>query len=273
MCYSPLSSMIKNEMLTNMQQPILYEFPLNERMRNFMRLENYFSQINYFSHHNSTWDSQASLLVLIEILNIVDRNDIKSELTKELERNIGSLNNLLDAPAVDSNRLQQTLDDLHTQLHAIQHITGKASRTLREDDLLNSIRQRVAISSSINSFDIPGFYYWLHQPIQVRQQQIQLWLDELLPIDSGINLLNNLLRDSAVFDAQIAEAGFYQKSLNPQQACQMVRIQLPSDSTSFPETSGSKHRINLRFLSYESSNQRPTQVTSNIEFNISYCSI
>lgn len=256
-----------------MPQPILYEFPLNERMRNFMRLENYFSQINYFSHHNSAWDSQASLLVLIEILNIVDRNDIRSEVTKELERNVSILTSFLDIPSVNNYRLQQTLDQLHTALYAIQNSSNKVTRSLREDDLLNSIRQRVAIASNINSFDIPGFYYWLHQSAYTRQQQVTQWLSELTPIEEGINLLNGLLRDSADFTPHTAEAGFFQKSLNPQHACQMVRIELPADATYFPETSGSKHRVSIRFLAYENPAQRPTQVQGDVSFNLSCCSI
>ena len=256
-----------------MQQPILYEFPLNERMRNFMRLENYFAQLNYYSSNNTIWDSQSSLLILIEVLNIIDRNDIRSEVTKELERNIASLSLLIDAPQVDSARLRQILDELQTQLHAVQHITGKITRSLREDDLLNSIKQRVAIASSVNSFDIPGFYYWLNQPAAVRKQQVQQWLDELSPIEGGINLLNGLLRDSTYFENGTAENGFFQKSLNPQQACQMVRIAVPNGATYFPETSGSKHRISVRFLSYESTNQRPYQISDDVAFSISCCSI
>jgi cell division protein ZapD len=256
-----------------MQETVLYEFPLNERMRNFMRLENHFSQITYISNHNSVWDSQSSLLSLIEILTIIDRNDIRSEVAKELERNIANLTNFLDAPSVNTSKLQQTLDELHTQAHAIQHMPGKLSRTLREDELLNSIRQRVSVASGLNGFDIPGFYYWLHQPAYIRQQQIQQWLSELKPIEAGVNLLNRLLRDSAVFEDQHAESGFFQKTLNPQQTCQMVRIELPRDANCFPETSGSKHRISIRFLTYESFNQRPSQIPGDIDFGISCCSI
>lgn len=256
-----------------MQRPILYEFPLNERMRNFMRLENYFSQINYFSQNGAMWDSQTCLLVLIEILNIIDRNDIRSEVTKELERNIATLSALIDAPEVNSTRLKQTLDELQTQLHAVQHVSGKITRSLREDDLLNSIKQRVAIASSVNSFDIPGFYYWLNQPASVRHAQVTQWIAELNPIENGIILLNTLLRDSSFFEPQFAESGFFQKSLNAQQACQMVRIAVPADANYFPEASGSKHRISIRFLSYENTNQRPCQVPDNINFSISCCTI
>lgn len=256
-----------------MQQPILYEFPLNERMRNFMRLENHFSQINYLTHHNSIWDSQVSILALIEVLNILDRNDIRGELIKELERNTATLSNLLNVPGVDIQRLQLILDQLNTQLHAMHAGSAKDSRALREDDLLNSIRQRVAVAATINSFDVPGFYNWLHQSSESKRAHIAQWLRELRPLEEGISLLNNLLRDSADFETETATAGFFQRTLNPQHACQMVRIQLSAADNFFPETSGSKHRINIRFLGYDNPAQRPVQIAGDVTFKISCCSI
>lgn len=256
-----------------MQESTLYEFPLNERMRNFMRLENSFNQIDHFATRNSIWDSQASIMVLLEILSSIEKHDVKNEITKELERNIGILNNLLDVPEINSHRLQETLDDLHTQLNAIQKINGKIAKSLREEDLLNVIRQRISIGSSINSFEIPSFYYWINKPSQVRQQQLNKWLDEVRPLANAIHLLLNLVRNSATFDTKTATAGFFQKTLNLQQTCQIVRIELPADTNCFPETSGSKHRISVRFLTYEDGNKRPAQVPSDIEFSISYCGI
>lgn len=256
-----------------MQESTLYEFPLNERMRNFMRLENSFAQIDHFATRNSVYDSQASIMVLLEMLNSIEKHDVKNEITKELERNIGILNNLLDVPEINSHRLQQTLEDLHTQLHAIQNINGKISRTLREEDLLNIIRQRTSIGSSINSFEIPSFYYWINKSAQFRQQQLNKWLNEVRPLANAIKLLLNLVRNSATFDTRVATAGFFQKILSSQQTCQIVRIELPNDANYFPETSGSKHRISVRFLTYENSNKRPTQVGSDVEFAISYCGI
>src|SRR5688572_30254034 len=103
----------------------LYEFPLTERTRNLMRLENCFAQINYFLNRGSLADSQACLVILTEMLNIIDRNDIRTEVTKELERNIAFLSGLLEVPGINALRLQQILDSLHTQLYAMQNISGK----------------------------------------------------------------------------------------------------------------------------------------------------
>lgn len=256
-----------------MQQPTLYEFPLNEKMRNLMRLENQFAQLEHFATRTSVWDSQASLMVLLDIVNCIEKNDIKNEITKELERNIGILNNLADAPAVNSYRLQQILDDLQMHLHAMQNINGKILRPLREEDLLNAIRQRTSVGSSINCCEIPSFYFWINKSGAERQQKLTRWIEEVQPIAAATSMLLNLARDSATFDTKVAESGFFQKSLNAHQACQMVRIEIPADSTYFPETSGSKHRISVRFLTYENTNQRPIQVASDVEFAMSCCGI
>lgn len=256
-----------------MQDTALYEFPLNERMRNFMRLENCFAQINHFAAHNTIWDSQASLLVLIEVLNIMERHDIKNEVTKELERSIGMLSNLLDIPGVDIQKLQDTLKELTAKLHAVQKIDGKVARSVREDDIINSIRQRTSSTSNVNSFEIPSYYYWLNKLGQIRQQQIYAWLKEVSPCADAISLILNLIRNSATFNVQTATAGFFQKTLNSQQSCQMVRIELPIAENYFPETSGSRHRISVRFLTYENAKQRPIQVIADVPFNISCCGI
>lgn len=256
-----------------MERSTLYEFPLNEKMRNFMRLENCFTQIDHFASRNSIWDSQATLMVLLEILNIIEKHDIKNEVTKELERNIVILTNLSDVPDIDNHKLQQTLDQLHTQLQTIQNINGKIVRALREEDLLNVIRQRTSIGSSINSFEIPSFYYWINKPEQFRQEQLNSWLTEIMPIASAIRLLLNLIRDSATFDTKTATTGFFQKTLSAQQFCQIVRIELSSNVNYFPEASGNKHRISVRFLTYANPNQRPVQITDDVDFVMSCCGI
>lgn len=256
-----------------MQESTLYEFPLNERMRSFMRLENSFSQIDHFATRSSAWDSQATLMVLLEILNNIEKQDIKGELTKELERNIGILGNLLDVPEINSFKLQQTLDELYTHLHTIQNINGKIAKTLREEELLNVIRQRVSIGSSISSFEIPGFYFWMNKPSEERLQQLYTWLEEVRPIAGAISLVLNLLRNSATFDPKVANSGFFQKILTSQQICQLVRIELPVYANYFPEISGNKHRVSVRFLTYEKSTQRPVQVAADIEFAMSCCGL
>jgi cell division protein ZapD len=251
----------------------LFEYPLNERMRVFMRLDSLFLEIKHYLQGQEQWDSQASIMTLIEIVNILERNDLRTELLKELDRNLNNLNRLLSSPTVNTTTLNNTIDKLTARIKSIQSITGKVTKSLRQDDLLNSIRQRAAISSSICSFDIPGFYHWLQQPANIRQSRISSWLNNFKIIQDSIHLLLNLLRESSIFETKTAEKGFYQKTLDFQQSCQIVRILAPIDNTTFPEISGGKHRINVRFLHYENDSKRPQQYNQNITFDLCCCVI
>lgn len=253
-------------------QRTLYEFPLNERTRNFMRLEAYFAQLSHFSQHPNPWDSQICLFALIELLNIIERSDIRSEVSKELDRNIVILSNLFESPSINVDRLRLTLDELQTQLQALRNVSGKIGASLRNNDLINSVKQRLSISG-VNKFEVPSFYSWLNQEASLRQDQLCNWIYTLKPLEEAILLLNRLLRNSAVFETKTASEGFYQQTLSPQQACQMVRVTLPPNAKFFPETSGNKHRISIRFLQHETTDKRPVQLAEPVEFDLSCCNI
>lgn len=63
-----------------MLNAILYEQPLNERIRLFLRLEHFFIHTFHFLEETAVPDTQAGVAALIEILTILDRNDIRSEI-------------------------------------------------------------------------------------------------------------------------------------------------------------------------------------------------
>lgn len=255
-----------------MSSSILYEQPLNERMRIFLRLEHLFYQVVHFQHGTSVWDSHASVSALIEILSILDRSDIRTEVLKELDRHVGGLSRLLDTPSVDRQRLDKALKQLSNQIQKMQRLPNKLGAQIRDNDLLNSVRQRTLIMGGTCGFDIPAYHYWLNQPTQTKMDCLSHWLSEILPLQEGIELLLSLTRNSALFERQFAESGFFQRSLDTQNPCQLLRIVMPAESGAYPEVSGNKHRVNVRFLSYTEVG-RPKQISYNLEFDLSSCSI
>ncbi len=53
-----------------------------------MRLEQLFMQLNHFLQGNTVFEKRAAISILLEILMIFSRNDLKSELLKEMDRQI-----------------------------------------------------------------------------------------------------------------------------------------------------------------------------------------
>ena len=85
---------------------ISYEFPLNERMRIFIRLEQLFLQLDHFLSGTSVWDRRATVSTLVDILQVFTRHDLKAETLKELERHSNRLNQI----SIDNWSVPQQID-------------------------------------------------------------------------------------------------------------------------------------------------------------------
>jgi len=65
---------------------ITYEYPLNERIRTLLRLEDLYDRVAFFIDKASPLDHQAALVGIFEILEVSSRGDLKSDLLQELDR-------------------------------------------------------------------------------------------------------------------------------------------------------------------------------------------
>jgi len=256
---------------THMSSAIVYEHPLNERIRVFLRLEHFFHNVQFFLHGTNPVETQAGITALIEILTVLERTDVRSELLKELDRQISGLSKLFDAPAVDKLRLDAILEKLSDHIQQLQEAPSKNLSEVRDLELLNSIRQRAALAGTCG-FDLPAYHYLVNQPTDLRNEYLSRWSSDLSPLKNSIELLLSMLRSSALFDRQIAENGFYQRVLDSQNPCQLLRICMPPNSGVYPEVSGSKHRVNIRFLTF-TEHERAKQINERQEFDLSCCVI
>ncbi len=255
-----------------MENPILYEQPLNERMRTFLRLEQLFRQTRYSLGGFSMWDSRHSVNGLIQILELLARGDLKNEILKELERLQASLTALQDRPGVDQAQLGNVLHQLQQAETEVHAQTGQFGQSLRDNELLASIRQRTSIVGGDCNFDLPAYHHWLTRDPERRIADLETWLASLDPVIQPISMILAILRESADAREQRAEAGFHQQNLDPSQPVQLLRIQLPQAADVFPEISAGKHRFSVRFLEPRGS-ERPVQTVQDVDFLLSLCAL
>jgi cell division protein ZapD len=252
---------------------IIYEQPLNERIRTFLRLEFLFKNLDLALKGDSELDHRDVVQALSAILSVFDRSDLKQEIIKELERIITNLSALENTPGVDKQALEELLADLDQIVDAIQVNKSAIGQPLRENDFLYSIRQRSSIPGGTCDFDLPAYHYWLqHSPLEKRNQQLLAWAKQFDSIQNAIKITLGLIRGSTGFTPKTATEGFYQQSLNSNQATQLIRIRIPCETTYYPEISGGKHRFTVRFMQFDI-NQRSQQYSEDVEFSLSCCSM
>ena len=255
-----------------MDNPIVYEQPLNERIRTYLRLEHLFKQAAYTLRGFSVWDSRATVNALIDILEIVSRGELKAETLKELDRLHAALSRLGDMPGVDREQLNTILaqlDATQKELHALQ---GQPGQRLRDNELLASLRQRGTITAGSCSFDLPGYHYWLQQDPEIRIANLEEWYEELNAIHKPISLILGILRESADARDLQAEKGFYQQSLDSQSPVQLLRVTLDENADCYPEISGGKHRFSIRFVR-PGETGRPVQMDTTVDFQLTCCNL
>ena len=248
-----------------------YEQPLSERMRTFMRLEFLYRQMLYNSDHDADWATRAAISSLLEVMAILARGDIRSDVHKELDTQIGQLERYRSQPQVDSKRLDALIGNLLASRSDIDSAGGNFLQTLKDSEFLNAIKHRSAIPGGTCEFDLPEYSHWLRQPFSRRQKDLNAWLSIVRPLCDAVVELLWLIRGSAQPQEKVAINGMYQHRMQKNLSCRLLRVSLADDCSLYPEISGSQHRFIVRFLEWSSTERRAVQTGHDINFRIAVC--
>ncbi|MGC4029902.1 MAG: cell division protein ZapD [Steroidobacteraceae bacterium] len=251
--------------------PLVFEQPLNERMRTFLRLDYLYNQALYHNEKATQWGSRAAVASLIDILAITTRTDVRSEVLKEIERHSGQLEAFENKSGVDGGRLRALVTNLTRLRSALVSAGGTFLQPLRESEFLAAIKHRSAIPGGTCEFDLPDFFYWLNQDTATRTEAFNEWLALLRPLCDAVAEVLWLTRQNGRTRRETAIKGMFTINFNRDQPLQLLRILLPADAGIYPEISGSHHRSSMRFLRWNGLATRPTQVENDVPFELVTC--
>jgi len=251
----------------------VYEQPLNEKVRAFLRLEKLFQQYAFHLKHGSDWNNRVAVDSILEILAYTTRSDIKLEVLKELERQHSRLERLSKRPQIDQSQLSSVLKNIQKRIGELQAISGQVGQDTKNVELLTAIAQKSSVPGSICDFDLPALKHWLTLAKDKRQKHIEKWFQPFGHLDRAVQLILDVLRHSAENTEEVAQNGFFQKSLDTNQAIQLLRISIPADGVCYPEISAGKHRFSVRFMKNEDPAMRPEQCQEDVDFKLKMCAI
>jgi cell division protein ZapD len=250
---------------------LIFEQPLNERMRTFLRLDFLYNQALYHNEMASPWGSRAAMASLIDILAITTRGDVRSDVLKELESQLTTLNEFQSKPGVDAMRLKTLVANIVRLRSDLMNAGSAFLQPLRDSEFLNAIKHRSAIPGGTCEFDLPDYYFWLSQPDEARMRTFNQWLGLLRPMCDAIAELLWLTRQNGRTRQETAPGGSFSITFERENPLQLLRISLPESAGLYPEISGSHHRCSMRFLTWNGLAARPTQTPSDVTFTLSCC--
>ncbi|WP_028537166.1 cell division protein ZapD [Paludibacterium yongneupense] len=249
---------------------ISFEFPVTERTRILLRLEQLYARLAFFIEREDRFEHHAALQVLFELLETASRADLKADLLQELERQKQILEALRDNPNVAEDTLEGVLDDIEETATGLLSLTGKFGQHLRENEWLMAIKQRTVIPGGTCQFDLPSYHLWQQKTSEERRVDLMRWAAPLMPTSAATRILLQMLRDSGKTHHYVARNGAFQQ-MSGGKVVQLIRVGYDESLNVLPELSANKYALNIRFINAVTGESRPRQTEADVDFSLTHC--
>ncbi|PKH03584.1 cell division protein ZapD [Psychromonas sp. MB-3u-54] len=227
---------------------IVFEYPLNEKNRSYLRFESLFTQLKMslsFEHVN---DSTIFFKALLELVELAERSDIRHDLVKDLRLLSEQMRKWLNHAAVDQKAVTDLISEIEGLIQAVLRLS-KQLRFFKDNRLLTSLKQRFFIPGGTCNFDLPQFHFWLAGDLEKRQNDAQSWFSHFASLEKALTLFLKIKRSQAVDTKQIAKNGFYQAEV---EKCGFIVVKVDQKQGVYPVISGHNQRYSIRFMNAES---------------------
>lgn len=250
---------------TEVKAPLRYEFPLTERVRLLLRLEDTVRRIRDQANEPSAESHRYALMALCDLIELTSRIDLKGEIRIEADRQRTVLRSLRNVSGVDATMLEQVLAELDAIVGDIDGTSQRAGSRCRDDGWLTMVRTRMALPGGVTRFDMPSFHYWSATDDRTRRERLLDWLGDFDCVANGAETLLRLLRGSAETESQYAIGGQFMRPLGRQPM--LVTVDTEPDSMLIPEISANRSTLLVRFTHF-SPTGRPRPCEDGVTFGL-----
>ncbi len=244
----------------------IYEQPLNEKIRLFMRLTFLMERFNHHLEDPTPENCQAAVMVLLELYNLSSRLDVKNAALHVLDFQTQAVRHAEGVEGIDTAKATRMLEKLEDKSKRLYSFRGQLGQHLKVHNFLNILKQRASIAGGINRMDIPLFNYWLSLPEKIKVEDLRGWVRPYDIAFEAIQLLMELIYSGPTTQAAVAKGGFYQETLNSSKDYQVLQIELKDDSPYYPEISAGKQRFSIRFVDSSQLEEKGKQIISDVDF-------
>lgn len=255
-----------------MEHSLVYEFPLNEKIRTLLRLEQQFIRFRDSVIPSQAYDAQTAITTLVEIYKLLEFSAADKILLEEQLKYHRTLERLAETPSVDIVALNNILAKLKSATDTLQNFNfSKVS--FMQHELFKSYTNRMSLPGGTMCFDTPLLHYWLQQSTSQHQEYCESWAQELQPVENGLLLLLHFIRQCDYPKSVISKYGQYKQLLKQPHDIQLIKIEYDNALAVYPKFSCDKHRINIQF--FDGCLEKMTHKTTHqdVPFELTLCSL
>ena len=243
----------------------IYEQPIDERIRKFLRLENIYMKINNHMDIDSKFDAYSTLLNISELFINLSRSEIKRDLISEIETQKVRYQEYSKLEGADKIKLNSIMEKQTAILKTLHDLEANYLNVLKNDELLQTIIKH--INTSCADLD-----YWLSRDHDFRKNQINLWLELIKPIENSIFFCLDLLRKSSETVEITAKDGMYLFRMDIEKKIRLLRVTMKTDNYFFPRISVGPQRATIAFMTIDDNN-KIIRLNQDINFVLDLCYI
>ena len=261
--------MTSSDQKNSAEKTLLFEYPLQENIRSYLRLEALFKQFQRNSLATDKDNHFHALKTLFEILEILERGDTRAELIKELARLLDYFHKLEANPEVDTSKLSSFLKKIKQLQQWTNNYQGKFGESIRKHPFIEAVKHRTSIPGGSCSFDCPDLHLFLSKSHNIRQKELISWISDIKGVETGVDVILRLIRDNAHWQRESAPLGSFilETSEHP---LKLIRIKNIDQSEIFPEFSCGKHRSSIHFMTFNSQHKK-IPLSEKVNFELACC--
>lgn len=229
-----------------------------------LRLEFLFKTINQACYESHEVIHRFALKNIIEIIDVIEKPELKSRFLKELIRieHVLKKDNLIENTKI--------FKELETQIHVLNHVPGRFSISIHEDEFLKTLRQIHHPNTKECEFNSPHLVLWFDLDPVLRQQTISQWVNCLKDLEYTVTIYMSLLRTASKYIPITAYNGFYQHSVSPKSVNHLILLKMEKSVGITPKLQLGHHSLTIRL--YELATAREIRDTT-VNMEIAFCQI
>ena len=253
-----------------MNEPrIIYEFPITNRVRSFLRFEYLIEKMeSAIAQRNNPLEPMHTLHQLLDLMR---HNDIKSELLRHIRWQEQELQKFSDNPPVDQHKLMEIVNEKQETIKALDEFKLPMQDYLN-NHFLNSIKLRLSIPGGTCNFDLPQLHAWQHFDDDTKHRELESWFKPFVQLKAALQSTLSLTRMSAEFSQETAEGGYYMSDLPPHRHSYcLIRIATTGNPHIYPEISSGPRHFTVYFFEIDRAENRPGQTRPDVQFELARC--
>ena len=252
-----------------MSDYIIYEQPVAENVRNFLKCEYLNEKLNSSLLQDNIWSIKSSIITLLEMSDFSQRINLKIEFLKELEKSNLLIKKLYNDEILDISKYDKYKTQIEKCLLELENLDGNPSKKILDNDFLMQIKSKLHIPAGDNFFDMPSYLNFLSSKKNFIVENINKWSQPFSPFFQSSKLILSIKRRSSKFEPFISNNSFFEKKLENDQKFDLVRIRLEKNTNIYPDISVNRQNINAVFKTSYGDSRLSKPVIEDVRFELS----